>query len=139
MIKKIHKTIKILYVEDNAGDVVLIMDAFEGEGGNCEFTIAKDGEAAIQMLSAGCEVDLIFLDLNIPKVDGRDVLKSIKKDPRYKNIPVFIFTSSRAKSDIESCRASDAQHYFIKPKFLGEYRQVAKQILDSFGANAALA
>jgi two-component system, chemotaxis family, response regulator Rcp1 len=114
------ETVEILLVEDNPGDVRLTQEALrEGRIGN-RLTVAADGEEAIALLrerlasGAACP-ELILLDLNLPRRDGRAVLADIKNDPQLRRIPVIVLTSSAAEQDIVESYDRHANAYVTKP------------------------
>lgn len=129
--------IEILLVEDNPGDVRLTQEALkEGKILNNLYT-AKDGVEAISFLrrEGGYEnavrPDLILLDLNLPKKDGREVLEEIKKDEDLKRIPVVVLTTSRAEEDIVRTYDRHANCYITKPVDFDQFINVVKSI-ESF-------
>ena len=109
--------IHILLVEDNPGDARLAEEALtEGKITN-NISVVQDGVEAIDFLrdENNPRPDLIFLDLNLPKMNGKDVLAVIKKDPALKRIPVIILTTSDADDDISSTYDLQANCYITKP------------------------
>jgi len=115
------KEIKILLVEDNEGDIVLTLEALkEGKESN-GIQVVKDGEAALQYLRKqgrfkNAETpDLILLDINLPKVDGKEVLAEIKKDEDLMIIPVVMLTTSDSQKDIMESYQRHANCYITKP------------------------
>jgi chemotaxis family two-component system response regulator Rcp1 len=130
------RSIEILMVEDNPGDVRLTVEALkEGKVRNNFFTV-EDGEEAMKYLrreGAYAKVtrpDLILLDLNLPKKNGREVLAEIKADPDLKRIPVVILTVSEAEQDILKSYNLHANCYITKPVNLDQFIQVVKSIED---------
>ncbi len=130
------KPIEILLVEDNPGDIRLIKEALkQGKVRNSIQTVG-DGEEALAFLRRkGLYIearrpDLVLLDLNLPKKDGREVLEEIKTDPDLRRIPVIILTSSKAEDDIIKSYDRYANCYITKPIQLDEYINVAKSIED---------
>jgi two-component system, chemotaxis family, response regulator Rcp1 len=130
----LSRPVEILLVEDNPGDVRLTREALrEGKVRN-NLYIAPDGVEAVRFLRREGEhrdavrPDLILLDLNLPKKDGREVLEEIKRDTQLRTIPVVILTSSQAEQDI--CRAYDlhANCYVSKPVDLEQFITVVKSI-----------
>jgi two-component system, chemotaxis family, response regulator Rcp1 len=128
------RPIDILLVEDNPGDVRLTREALrEGKVRN-HLYVAADGVEALRFLrregehAGAVRPDLILLDLNLPKKDGREVLEEIKGDPALRSIPVVVLTSSQAEQDI--CRAYDlhANCYVTKPVDLEQFITVVKSI-----------
>jgi CheY-like chemotaxis protein len=130
------RAINILLVEDNPADVRLTQEVLkEGKILNDLF-IVNDGEEALDYLyKRGTFVnatrpDLILLDLNIPKKDGKEVLEKIKKDPELLRIPVIVFTTSSAERDILSTYDNHANCYITKPVDFNQFMDVVKSIED---------
>lgn len=116
--------IELLLVEDNPADAELTLRALRGRGLRNRFAVARDGAEALDYLFArGAHADravsdapkLILLDLRLPKVDGIEVLRAIKSDPRTRTIPVVVLTSSRQEPDIQRCDDLGADSYIVKP------------------------
>jgi chemotaxis family two-component system response regulator Rcp1 len=130
------EAIQVLLIEDGPGDVRLMQEALRGTHPSVELHVAKDGAEAMAFLRRGASrpyaprPDLILLDLNLPKMDGRDVLASIKEDPRLKSIPVIVLTISDAPEDIEKCYRLQASCYLTKPSQLEEFESLVKSIHD---------
>jgi two-component system response regulator len=129
-------TIKILIVEDNPGDARLIREAFnEGKILNTSYVV-KDGVEAMDFLhkqgefSTAPRPDLILLDLNLPKKDGREVLFEIKTDKKLKNIPVIILTTSQAEEDIAKSYDLNANCYITKPLDFGQFMKMIQSLED---------
>ena len=132
----IGRPVEILLVEDNPGDVRLTEEALkEGRVIN-NIHLAKDGVEAMSFLQRGGEYsnavrpDLILLDLNLPKKDGREVLVEIKKDEELRRIPVVILTTSRAEEDIIRTYDYHANCYITKPVDFDQFINVVKSIED---------
>lgn len=127
---------KILLVEDNAADRRLYKEAFETVCPEAELTMVEDGVAAVEYLfpaggySSMADVDLILLDLNLPKKGGREVLAEIKKNELGHYIPVIILTSSTADSDICACYKENATCYLVKPMNFTDLLNLVKLISD---------
>jgi len=129
-------SIQVLLVEDNPGDVRLTKEALkEGKMLN-RVTVVKDSVEALSFLrrqgkyaDAG-QPDLILLDLNLPKKDGRQVLAEIKADPGLKRIPVVVLTTSSAEEDILKTYDLHANCYVTKPVDLEQFMRVVKSIED---------
>ena len=134
MNKEKIKPIEILLVEDNPGDVDLTLDAFEDCKMLNNIHVTNDGEQAIDFLYKQGEYqnavtpDLIILDLNLPKLDGREVLKKIKTDDNLKAIPVVVLTTSSAEEDILGVYKNYANSYITKPLDLDQFVKVVKAI-----------
>ena len=128
--------IEILLVEDNPGDVRLIMEAFKNAKVYNNIQVQMDGESAVQFLLKQGEYkdaprpDLILLDLNLPKKDGREVLNIIKQDKNLKPIPVVILTTSTAEEDIIDTYNKHANSYITKPVDLDQFFNVVESIQD---------
>ncbi len=128
------KPIEILLVEDNPGDVMLTEEAFLKAKIKNNIHVAKDGEIAMQMLKKEGEYanfispDIILLDLNLPKKDGRQVLQEIKNDENLKKKPIVILTSSDAEQDIAKSYKLHANSYIIKPVNLLKFIEVVNAI-----------
>jgi len=128
--------LEILLVEDNKGDIGLITEFFIDSKVITNLHIAEDGEEAIRFLCdkdkflGSTLPDIIILDLNLPKKDGREVLKEIKENNDLKNIPVIILTTSSAEKDILRVYDLHANAYLIKPLNFDEFITVIKSIED---------
>ena len=130
------KPIEILLVEDNAADVRLTEEALrEGKVRN-NLHVARDGMEALEFLrrqgphAKATRPDLILLDLNLPRRDGREVLAEIKDDPQLKMIPVVVLTTSSAEADILKSYKLHANCYITKPVDLEQFVSVVKSIDD---------
>jgi len=128
------RPVEILLVEDNPGDVRLMVEALkEGKVLN-NLSVAEDGAEALAFLrregedAQATRPDLILLDLNLPKMDGRGVLAEIKQDPNLKRIPVVILTTSKAEQDILKSYELHANCYITKPMDLDQFITVVKSI-----------
>jgi len=115
------KETNILLVEDNEGDIVLTLETFSELMLTNNINVIRDGDEAIQFLNKKAEYahastpDLIFLDINLPKIDGKEVLHYIKSQDHLKDIPVVMLTSSSSKRDKDECFNFKASFYQIKP------------------------
>jgi two-component system, chemotaxis family, response regulator Rcp1 len=136
-VRIIGKPIEILLVEDNKGDVGLIEEVFEEAKIRNNIHVAEDGEEAMLYLHGEGKFlgsprpDIILLDLNLPKKDGREVLREIKKDSNLKNIPVVVLTTSNAEKDILRTYDLHANAYITKPLDFNEFMKVVESI-ESF-------
>jgi chemotaxis family two-component system response regulator Rcp1 len=128
--------VEILLVEDNPADVRLTREALNDAKVRNSLNVVMDGEAALAFLrregdyASAPRPDLILLDLNLPKKDGREVLAEIKQDPSLKQIPVVILTTSSAETDIIKTYQLHVNCYITKPVQLGEFLSVVKSIDD---------
>ena len=131
------KPIEILLIEDNPGDIQLTKEALEDCKMINNLHVAVDGEQAIQFLLRNHpytdvpKPDLILLDLNLPKVDGREVLARIKSKDGLKTIPVVVLTTSKADEDILKVYELHANCYITKPMNIDNFFKVVKAI-ESF-------
>ncbi|MEN3974133.1 response regulator [Emcibacter sp. SYSU 3D8] len=131
------KPIQVLLVEDNEADVELTRETFLSSRLNVELSVAQDGVEAIDMLTGRTSTrrhvlpDLILLDLNLPKIDGRQVLSKIKHDRDLKQIPVVVLTSSDAESDVVTSYQLGANCFITKPDDFRKYQDVV-QALEGF-------
>src|SRR5918995_1902381 len=128
--------IQVLLVEDNPGDVRLTKEALkEGKLLN-QLTVVGDGVEALAFLrkegiyADALQPELILLDLNLPKKDGREVLAEIKADPNLKTIPVVVLTTSSAEQDVLRSYELQAASYITKPVDLEQFITVVKSIED---------
>lgn len=128
--------VEILLVEDNPGDVRLTLEALKDGKVHNHLSVATDGVEAMEFLRrqgkcAGApRPDLILLDLNLPRKDGREVLSEIKEDPGLRSIPVVILTTSQAEEDIIRAYDHNANCYITKPVDFDQFMKVVKSIED---------
>ena len=126
----------LLVVEDSPGDVRLTQEAFRGVNKSVRFHVASDGVEAMAFLRhEGPHIDaprpdLILLDLNLPKMDGREVLARIKGDESLKTIPTVILTTSEAEADIVKSYQLQANCYLVKPVQFDAFESLVKSIND---------
>ncbi|MDO9373668.1 MAG: response regulator [Bacteroidota bacterium] len=128
------ETIHILLVEDNEGDIWLTLEALHQAKINNNVSVVRDGEEALSFLNKqgkhlrAIAPDLILLDINLPKIDGKEVLANIKNDDHLKQIPVVMLTTSSAEKDILESYKSHANCYITKPVDLDQFIQVVHTI-----------
>jgi len=133
---EIGSPVDILLVEDNPGDARLAMEALKASKVSNTLHWAKDGEEAMAFLRQEGEhagmprPDLVLLDLNLPKKDGREVLADIKSDERLKSIPVVILTTSESEEDILRTYSLHCNCYITKPIDLKQFLKVVESIED---------
>ena len=129
--------LRVLLVEDNPGDVDLVEEALRGLP--CELSVARDGVVALEVLrgvqaSGARTPELILLDLNLPRVDGREVLAAVKGDPALQHIPVVVLSSSRAERDLLDTYRMHANCFVTKPvdleRFLSSVAAVVRFWLE---------
>lgn len=137
------KAIRLLLVEDSASDVRLLKEALKEVGVPVQITVTRDGVEAMEHLrqvelGLTTRPDLVLLDLNLPRKNGREVLAEIKSSSRLKHIPVLVMTSSQAEDDINQCYALNANCYITKPGDLNAYIDVVRAIEDFWFFTARL-
>lgn len=136
-----RKPINMLVVEDNPGDAVLFQAFFRQHPRTTNFHIVTDGEEALEYVfrrgrhRMATRPDIIVVDINIPKIDGKDVLREIKLDPRLRTIPVIVLTSSESEEDIRRCYEYGANCVLIKA---ADIEQAAKvfELIENFWVNS---
>lgn len=138
-----HRTLQLLIVEDNPGDVRLLEEAFRELRADVNIQVAKDGAEALELVQSPRtngtpRPDLILLDLNLPKINGHDVLVRIKNNPKTCRIPVIVLTSSRAESDVRRAYESHANAYLKKPSTLDGLIAAAQDIKNFWMETATL-
>jgi CheY-like chemotaxis protein len=130
--------IDVLLVEDDPGDVLLTQEAFEHNKVRNKLHVVSDGEQAMAFLRRQGDYtdvprpDLVLLDLNLPRKDGREVLEEIKDDPELRAIPVVVLTTSEAEEDILRSYLLHANAYVSKPVDFDQFIRVVRQIDDFF-------
>ncbi len=128
---------RILLIEDNPGDIKLFEEAIISEEINVNLDIVEDGEKAIQYYedckASGFEEapNLIISDLNIPKINGMEVIKTYKSDPIFKAIPIIVLSTSNLDSDIKECYSSGVNAFLVKPIGIDEFFDLVS-LIDSF-------
>ncbi len=138
------RVIQILLIEDSPGDVRLTREAFRDTNMSVRLHVASDGVEAMAFLRregnhvAAPRPDLILLDLNLPKMDGREVLVHIKADQNLKTIPTVILTTSEEEADIATSYQLHANCYLNKPVQLEEFEALVKSINDFWLTKARL-
>lgn len=126
--------IHILLVEDNEGDILLIREAFEEVKLINKLSVVKDGKAAIEFLTKIGKYkneglpDLLLLDVNLPKINGHEVLQFIKNSENLKHLPVIMLTTSSSEKDIVSSYKNYVNCYITKPVEVGAFLEVVAKI-----------
>ncbi|ROS77194.1 response regulator [Cellulomonas sp. PhB143] len=134
----VHAGIDVLLVEDDPGDVLMTREAFEEHKVTNRLSVVSDGVSAMEFLRRTGEhadapvPDLILLDLNLPRMDGREVLAELKQDPVLRQIPVVVLTTSEAEEDVVRSYALHANAYVTKPVDFDRFIDVVRQIDDFF-------
>jgi len=131
-----RRPVEILQVEDNLGDVRLFREAVARWRRPCRLSVVRDGDEAMAFLlrqgphAAAPRPDLVVLDLNLPRRDGRSVLAEMKSHPDLAAIPVVVLTSSSARRDVLESYRERANCYIVKPPEADDYLEVVKKIED---------
>jgi chemotaxis family two-component system response regulator Rcp1 len=141
---RVGTLINVLLVEDSAGDVRLTREAFREANGAVQLHVASDGVEAIAFLrqdgayADAPRPDFILLDLNLPRMDGREVLAQIKVDDELRTIPVVILTTSEADADILKSYELNANAYLRKPVTLKAFERLVRSINEFWLTNVLL-
>ena len=132
------RQIEVLLVEDDPGDVLMTREAFEDYKLKNQLHVVNDGAEAMDFLrrrgdhADAPRPDLVLLDLNLPRMDGREVLQAIKSDPELASIPVVVLTTSEAEEDVLRSYSLHANAYVTKPVDFERFIQVVRQIDEFF-------
>ena len=130
------RDLKVLLVEDNEADIILTSEVLSSAGIDQSLKVARDGAEAIQIITREGRFvneqipDLVLLDINLPKINGKEVLSFIKKNDAYKSIPVIMYTSSDLEKDIIDCYDAGADLYLNKSHSMDSYEKVVKTIRE---------
>lgn len=136
--------LRILLIEDNPGDVLLVQEGLKETGVYFDLRVFQEGNAALKFLAGEGKLrnairpDVIILDLNLPGLNGMEILSRLKNDDRTRAIPVIMFSSSVAASDIHRCYDLHANCYVQKPNDLDAVFHVVKSIQTFWGRIAEL-
>jgi two-component system response regulator len=139
-----REPVEILLVEDNPVDVLVTEEALQGQEENFRLTVVQDGKDALDYLYRRGEYgnaprpNLILLDLNIPKKDGREILEEIKGEPSLWDIPVIVLTTSESEADIAKSYHLHANCFVTKPAHFDEYLRVVRSIVSFWLVTAKL-
>jgi CheY-like chemotaxis protein len=134
----IGPVIQVLLVEDDPGDVLMTREAFEDNKVANELHVVNDGAEALAFLRKEGDFadvptpDLVLLDLNLPRVDGREVLAAVKADAELRQIPIVVLTTSEAEEDVLRSYALHANAYVTKPVDFDRFIEVVRKIDDFF-------
>jgi CheY-like chemotaxis protein len=132
------KVIDVLLVEDDPGDVLMTREAFEDNKVVNRLQVVSDGVSALTFLRKEGEFadaptpDLVLLDLNLPRMDGREVLEAMKSDENLRSIPVVVLTTSEAEEDVVRSYSLHANAYVTKPVDFDRFIEVVRQIDEFF-------
>lgn len=139
-----HSPMELLLIEDSPGDVRLTQEVFREANPSIRLHVASDGVEAMAFLqregthARSPRPDIILLDLNLPRMDGREVLARIKEDDKLKTIPVVILTTSDAEADITRSYQLNANCYLTKPVQLEQFESLVMSINEFWLTRARL-
>ncbi|SCG74322.1 response regulator [Micromonospora inositola] len=131
--------VRILVVDDDPGDVLMIEEALEDSDVEKVIDVVNDGQEAMEFLrregrhTEARRPDVILLDLNMPRMDGRQVLGEVKRDEDLRTIPIVVLTTSNADTDIVGSYTLQANAYVTKPIDLDDFNDVVRRIDEFFG------
>lgn len=130
-----HTHSKILLVEDNLADVELTKIAFKNQNISSEIVHCEDGKVALDFLTENSTdgFDYVLLDLNMPRMNGLDLLKICKQDPLLRRLPVIVFTTSANHDDVQKCYEFGANAYVLKPVDLSDFDRTIEAINSFWG------
>ncbi|MGB0839236.1 MAG: response regulator, partial [Chitinophagales bacterium] len=134
MNKRLSRPIEILLIEDNEGDIILTKEALRESGLNSHLSVARNGEQGLNFLLRNAPYtnspipDLILLDVNMPKLNGLEVLARIKSNKQISKLPVVMLTTSNAEEDINKAYSLHANCYIVKPIGYERFIDVVKGI-----------
>lgn len=141
----INKMLDVLYVEDDASDAEFVQAALRESGNDSRVSlkVVEDGEQALEYLknsegSVGQSPDLVLLDLNLPRVSGKQVLRAIKASPKMKKTPVVIFSTSAVQADIDESFENGAAGYITKPSGFERYKDVVHMLTEYWSKASSL-
>lgn len=132
----------ILLVEDNEGDILLVSEALQNSNKENQLSIVKDGQSAIDFFKEGSSIatlnqpNLVLLDINLPCLNGYEVLHYIKTNDKLKHIPVIVLTTSSSQKDILASYRNYANCYIVKPMDAQKFDEVINGI-ETFWSNIA--
>lgn len=122
----------ILIADDDKEDIELLEESFRSALSSVELSTVDNGSAAVQLLNSAADSNLpslIVLDYSMPLLSGPEVLSIIRSDPRFKDIPVAILSTSNSPAHIQACKNYGAVAYFVKPQSLPELENIAKRMI----------
>lgn len=131
-----QRPFEVLLVEDNPGDARLTREALREARAAVRLSVVSDGEEALAFLrrqgphASAPQPDLVLLDLNLPRMTGREVLAAVRADPALRGLPVIVMTTSRAERDVRDCYELGASCYVVKPVDLDEFLRLVRAIED---------
>lgn len=139
---KADRTVRVLLVEDNPGDVVLVREALKESRMPCEISHVADGEKAVDFLQRRGSFEhapqphLVLLDLNLPKRSGWEVYEEMRAEDRLRDVPVVILSSSGAPEDVGRAEGSPSSMYIRKPGTFEEFLKIGNRIREFLAAHS---
>lgn len=126
-----HTPIKhIVVADDDRDDLDFFRDALKDNCPDIKVTVAEDGSKLLLMLNKITLPDIIVLDLNMPCISGKDCLKAIRKDDKYKKVPIVVYSTSSNTRDVEECLNYGANHYVTKPSSIQAISTLVKKLCN---------
>lgn len=124
-------TSKILYADDDSDDCYFLNESIMSSGLDANLVFVSDGREAISYMERTPEAlpSLVILDLNMPRMSGKETLTFLKTHPRYQRIPVIILSTSASKEEMDACTAQGALSYFVKPTHISGYQPIIQAFL----------
>ena len=122
---------RILLIEDDSDDIELLQEALKNHAIAFEMEVIKDGKVALDHIRVGnAAPEIVILDLNLPKVHGKELILEIKAQALFKNIPLLVLTTSSAKEDVDYAYKYGANKYLIKPTTMERIREMVETIVS---------
>ena len=125
----------VLYADDDIDDKVWVSDACKNVNGSLDMVFVENGKQVLAYLQSHCPPSLIVLDLNMPELDGRQTLKTIKDNPSFQHIPVAVVTTSSSRIDREVCQKLGASLFLTKPDTYIEWQDIIRKLLQLLQPN----
>ncbi|MBA4140171.1 MAG: response regulator [Segetibacter sp.] len=120
----------IVVADDDRDDLDFFTDALRDNCPDITVTVAEDGSELLYMLNKISLPDIIVLDLNMPRISGKDCLKVLRKDDKYEKVPIVIYSTSSNSKDIEECLNCGANHYVTKPSSMHAISTLVKKLCN---------
>lgn len=131
-----HDSLRIVLAEDNPADVFLVREALKEHGIHCDLNVISDGAQALAFLNhldskpSATQLDLLLLDMHLPKFDGVDILKRLRATECYAQTPVIVMSSSQSPRERAEAEKHAAMHYFRKPSDYAEFMTLGKLVRE---------
>ncbi len=121
----------ILMADDDDDDTMLFVEAAEKLSSTIKVSLTKDGQKLLNFLENSALPDIIFLDLNMPLINGLECLKVIRSDSKYDKVPVIIYSTSQSKRDIDTCFEAGANYYIVKPYDFEDIIMILQKVISN--------